>query len=134
MKENTKPNLYLCVSRLCRITSYNVCYTKLLRITPVVNITPNSPVKNYYIKEQNDKGFTLAAENTTGFEFNWMAIANYTENNKEPEQEYSLDPALMSQLKVNEAKKEQIHRLLFRSQQTKLEIKGATGDSVKVNT
>ncbi len=102
-------------------------------ITPVVNITPNSPVKNYYIKEQNDKGFTLAAENTTGFEFNWMAIANYTENNKEPEQEYSLDPALMSQLKVNEAKKEQIHRLLFRSQQTKLEIKGATGDSVKVN-
>ncbi|PLX08577.1 MAG: hypothetical protein C0596_06890 [Marinilabiliales bacterium] len=91
--------------------------------TPVVNITPNSPVSNFYISSQNDKGFTLSVNGVENFRFNWVALARYSYDTPVKSETYNIDPALMSQLRVDQAKKEQIHNLLMRTQEDLMELK-----------
>lgn len=93
---------------------------------PVVSVTPNSPVANYYIKSQDENGFTLAVNGSENFQFNWIAMANHTVEKKSSEPKYNINPSLMSQLRVDEAKKQHLHSLLYRTQNEPLKLKGTS--------
>ncbi len=81
--------------------------------TPVVSVTPNSPVSKYYIKEQDENGFTLAFEGNESFDFNWTANANHkVETVVEKKPVYNIDKALKSQLRIDESKKQHIRSVL----------------------
>ena len=89
---------------------------------PVVAITPHSPVRDYYIKSQNENGFVLAVEDVNEFSFNWIAIAQKEVVNIKSEP--VIDALLKSQLEVDEAKKSEIRNELMKGKQTTVELKG----------
>lgn len=91
---------------------------------PVVSITPNSPVSNYYIKSQDESGFTLAVEDAQNFQFNWIAMATYTIEVKEDNLSNSIDPTLLNQLDVDDSRKQQMNKALMIEQEKPLELKG----------
>ncbi len=50
---------------------------------PVINITPTSPYKNYYISKISKKGFEITVDKlNNSFSFNWVAFAKVIVNNK----------------------------------------------------
>ncbi|PLX09259.1 MAG: hypothetical protein C0596_01520 [Marinilabiliales bacterium] len=89
---------------------------------PVVAITPLSPVKDYYIKSQNENGFVLAVENENEFDFNWIVVAHKKVDIKNSEP--VVDAQLKAQLEVDEAKKAEIRNELMKGKQTTVELKG----------
>lgn len=93
-------------------------------IIPVVSITPNKSVGNYYISSQDANGFVLSVENTENFQFNWIAMAVVPIQETNIVNSASIDPVLMSQLRVDENKKQQIRTLLTKTQETSLKLVG----------
>lgn len=93
--------------------------------TPIVSITPNSPVSDYYIKEQDSEGFVIAVKNPQNFMFNWIAMAK-VEKSSEDEPEFVIDPGLKSQLRVDDHKKSNASSSLIKSRSNTLQLSGTT--------
>lgn len=98
---------------------------------PVVSVTPNKAVGDFYIKSQNAYGFVLAVESSQNFDFNWIALANVEEESVQEKDVPNINPDLMSQLKVDEARKAQLRKLLTKTQVDPLEIQGADAKDSK---
>jgi len=95
---------------------------------PVVNITPSSPGINYYIKSQDNKGFVVAC-NAADFSFNWVAMAKIEMKEiKQPGSENieNIDPAVMSQLKVDQDKKDRMKAWGLKPQEKPMQLIGNT--------
>ncbi len=90
---------------------------------PVVTITPNSPVSDYYIKEQNSRGFVLAVKNPESFMFNWIAMAQVEQCLPETPS-FEIDPLLKSQLYVDADKKSLANSRLMKSRSNTLQLSG----------
>ena len=100
-----------------------VNYSKDFRgAVPFVNITPTSPAAGYYISSQDAKGFTLTVTEKQNFGFNWMAIANCPQEENTPKS-LNIDQSLMSQIKVDEAKKLQMSTWALSGKQETMELK-----------
>jgi len=87
-------------------TEIRVNYTEVITEneiegTPVVSITPTSAGARYYVKSQDESGFVLVSENGA-MTFNWVA------NTRKAvvERKYDIPESTMSQLRVNQAKKD----------------------------
>jgi len=74
--------------------------------SPVITITAAAPGE-YYIKAIDNNGFTVASTNPT-FQFHWVAYAK--RQVKEQNTVNNIDPQLMSWLRVDTAKKEQMRQ------------------------
>ena len=98
---------------------------------PVVSITPNSPVANYYIKSQDENGFTLAVEESQSFNFNWIAMASYNLENTAKNIDSYIDPSLLQQLEVDESRKQLINNLLMQESNKTIELKGNSEEKAK---
>lgn len=97
---------------------------------PVVSVTPMSSVKDYYIKSQSSTGFTLAVEDANNFKFNWIAVASKPVKSQQSTPQ--IDAHLKSQLEVDQAKKQDIHKELFHEgPQKTVELKGADSNKYK---
>lgn len=95
---------------------------------PVVSITSASPDIEYYIKSQDSKGFVVAS-NKSNFSFNWVAMAKIEIkeiNLHNDENAVNIDPVVMSQLKVDQNKKEQMKAWGLKPQQQPMQLLGPT--------
>ncbi len=95
---------------------------------PVVSVTPNSPVNNYYIKSQDESGFTLGVENIQNFQFNWIAMAIFEIKGSKENEVLSIDPVLLNQLEVDETRKQLMNDALMIEQSKPLELVGKEGE------
>ncbi|PKP02538.1 MAG: hypothetical protein CVU11_11590 [Bacteroidetes bacterium HGW-Bacteroidetes-6] len=82
---------------------------------PVVMITPTSPGSKYYIKSQDKTGFVLVSENGA-MTFNWTAMGQKVI--KTPA--YNVSPLTMSQLRIDNTKKQQMRSFSSSLQQEPL--------------
>ncbi|HBG69955.1 MAG: hypothetical protein A2W93_05540 [Bacteroidetes bacterium GWF2_43_63] len=74
---------------------------------PIVMITVLSPDADYYIKSQDNKGFTIVSKDQS-LNFNWLALGRIAEM----EENYEISPEIMNQLKIDEAKKQEMRTLM----------------------
>lgn len=89
---------------------------------PVVTITPQTYTQGYFISSQNEEGFTIQLHEPGEITFNWIALAERTEDDYTKDN-YNIDPLMLSQLKVDEATKERVKQLLLKEQEQLMELK-----------
>jgi hypothetical protein len=95
--------------------------------TPVVMITPSSPGAKYYIKSQDKTGFVLVSENGP-MTFNWSAMGQKTIETPT----YSLPEQTISQLRIDNSKKQQMRSFCGSPQQQPMQlIEGNNASSTK---
>lgn len=98
---------------------------------PVVTITPVGQPADYYISEQDETGFTLAVNNTSEFQFNWMAMAECEAPVKSDPEQLQIDAQLLSQLRVDESKKMQLYHWAMSLTQENMELMGRDTERAK---
>jgi F0F1-type ATP synthase membrane subunit c/vacuolar-type H+-ATPase subunit K len=92
-------------------------------IVPVVTVTSTGKSSSLYIVNQDANGFTVATNEETDASFNWMAMAMCPVENEETA-EPVIDANLLSQLRVDEAKKQIMLNYVQSQQQDNLELLG----------
>ncbi len=102
-------------------------------VIPVVTVTPVQLVESFYISDQDSQGFTLHVSESGSYSFNWIAMANCPMQVSEQEPLTVLDPVLLSQLEVDEARKIQMSNWALSLKQENMELKGVRTERKSMN-